>query len=96
IYIMRKELDAQKSRDIIQKLQLIFKIADLKANDINKALIMNFTDFEDALQSACAARIKADYIITRNIKDFTDSNIIAIQPNEFVKKHVNHLTNDIL
>ena len=82
VYIMRKELDAQKTRYVIEKLQLVFTIADLKSDDIKKALSMNFKDFEDALQSACASRIKADYIITRNIRDFVNSKITAIKPTE--------------
>ncbi len=86
VYIMRKELDTQKARDIIEKLQLIFTVADLKADDIKKALSMNFKDFEDALQSACASRIKADYIVTRNIRDFSGSGVAAIKPSELLER----------
>ncbi len=69
---------------MIEKLQLVFEIADLKKDGIKKALQMNFKDFEDALQSACALRIKADYIITRNIRDFTNSAVSAIKPTELL------------
>lgn len=86
VYIMRKELDVQSTREIIEKLQLIFTVADLKADDIKKALSMSFKDFEDALQSVCASRIKADYIITRNVKDFTNSKVMAIKPTEFLER----------
>ena len=86
IYIMRKELDAEKTKDIIEKLQLIFTVADLKADDIKKALSLDFNDFEDALQSACASRIKADYIVTRNIIDFKNSRVIAIKPSELLER----------
>lgn len=86
IYIMRKELDAEKTKDIIEKLQLIFTVADLKSDDIKKALSLNFDDFEDALQSACASRIKADYIVTRNIRDFKNSRITAIKPSELLER----------
>ncbi len=86
VYIMRKELDAQKTRDVIEKLQLVFTVADLKADDIKKALSMDFKDFEDALQSACASRIKADYIITRNIRDFANSKVTAIKPTELLER----------
>ena len=86
VYIMRKELDAQKTRDVIEKLQLVFTIVDLKAGDIKKALSMDFKDFEDALQSACASRIKADYIITRNIRDFVNSKVTAIKPTELLER----------
>lgn len=86
VYIMRKELDVQSTKEIIEKLQLIFTVADLKSGDIKKALSMNFKDFEDALQSACASRIKADYIITRNIKDFKNSKVMAIKPTELLER----------
>lgn len=86
VYIMRKELDVQKTRDVIEKLQLMFTVADLKADDIKKALSMDFKDFEDALQSACASRIKADYIITRNIRDFVNSKVTAIKPTELLER----------
>lgn len=86
VYIMRKELDAQKTIDIIGKLQLVFTVADLKADDIRKALSMDFKDFEDALQSACASRVKADYIITRNIRDFVNSKVMAIKPTELLER----------
>ncbi len=86
VYIMRKELDAQKTRDVIEKLQLVFTVADLKADDIKKALSMNFKDFEDALQSACASRMKADYIITRNIRDFANSMVTEIKPTELLER----------
>ena len=83
---MRKELDNQRTKEIINQLQLVFTVADLKADDIKRALEMDFTDFEDALQSACAVRIKADYIITRNIKDFAGSRVPAIKPSELLDK----------
>lgn len=46
--------------------------------------ILPNTDFEDALQSACALRIKADYIVTRNIKDFKKSRVAVIKPDELL------------
>ncbi len=84
VYIMRKELDAVRTRAVIEKLQLIFTVADLKASDITKALSMNLKDFEDALQSVCASRIKAEYIVTRNIKDFAGGGVKAITPEELL------------
>ena len=47
----------------------------------------DFSDFEDCLQEECAVAISADYIITRNAKDFALSRVPAILPNEFLKKY---------
>ena len=82
VYILRKELDADKTREILDSLMLIFSVADLKADDLKKAADMRFKDYEDAIQSACATRIKANYIVTRNIKDFSESKVTAIKPAE--------------
>lgn len=86
IYVMRKELNEAKTNEILEKLFLIFNVADLKADDLNKAAKLNFADYEDALQSVCATRIKADYIISRNIKDFTKSKVTAIKPSELLER----------
>lgn len=86
MHILRKELDAKKTKEILDNLSLIFSIADLKADDLKKAADMEFKDFEDAVQSACATRIKANYIITRNIRDFTMSKVAAIKPTELLKR----------
>mgnify|MGYP000755270109 FL=1 len=86
MYILRKELDADKTREILDSLMLIFSVADLKADDLKKAADMRFKDYEDAIQSACAARIKANYIVTRNIKDFSESKVTAIKPAELLDR----------
>ena len=39
---------------------------------------------EDAIIAAIAMREKADYIITRNTKDFSKSSIKAITPDMFL------------
>lgn len=82
VYIMRKELDSEKIKEILTTLTSIFTVVDLRENDLLKAADMDFSDYEDALQSVCAARAKVNYIVTRNIKDFKNSTIPAIKPSE--------------
>ncbi len=82
-YILRKELEREKLKSIISKLELIFRIQDLKADDLKKATEFDTKDFEDAIQVACAKRAKTQFIITRNIKDFKNSPIPAITPEDF-------------
>lgn len=86
IYIMRKELDTEKISDILEKLTLIFKIADLKGSDLKNAVRHGFADYEDAVQSVCAQRIGADVIVTRNIKDLSGSKVMAITPSELISR----------
>ena len=86
VYVMRKELDPEKISEVLRKLSLIFSFEDLTASDISAAADMQWYDFEDALQAATAKRIRADHIITRNVKDFIRSEVIAFTPSEFLAR----------
>ena len=82
VYIMRRELDSEKIKEILNTLTSIFVVADLRESDLLKAAELDFSDYEDALQSVCAARAKVNYIVTRNIRDFKNSKTPAIKPSE--------------
>lgn len=71
VYIMRKELDTEKVKKILEKLSLILEIVNLKADDLKRASALDFKDYKDAIQSTQASSMKANYIITRNIKDYS-------------------------
>jgi predicted nucleic acid-binding protein len=86
VYIMRKELDPEKIEDVLKKMNLIFEFVELNSSDLLKAAALNWDDFEDALQSVTAERIHADYIITRNVRDFSDSRIMAFTPAELLTR----------
>ena len=85
VYILRKELDNQRTRRIIDQITMIFKLVDLTAYDIKKAAEMDFEDYEDTLQMCQAGRIKADYIVTRNLRDFVNSGVTALEPAEIIE-----------
>lgn len=84
VYVMRKDLNPEKIEEILCLLKLIFRLTDLTVADLTKAAEMKWPDFEDAVQSTIAERIHADYIITRNSRDFNESRIIAIAPDEYI------------
>ena len=85
VYILRKELDPNKTKEIIDRLMLIFDIAELTAEDLRKAAEMKSADYEDAVQMCCAERINADFIATRNTRDFVSSPVPAVKPSELEK-----------
>ena len=86
VYVMRKELDAEKINEVLKKLSLIFTFEDLNVADINAAADMQWNDFEDAIQAATARRIHANHIITRNVRDFTKSEVVAFTPAEVLAR----------
>lgn len=83
--IMRKELTPKDINDVLCKLSLIFSLVDLTSADLMSASKLYWNDFEDAIQSITATKMNVDYIVTRNIKDFHQSKVKAITPDEFIK-----------
>lgn len=86
VYIMRKELDQERIKEILHTLTMVFSVVELREGDLLKAAELPFNDYEDAIQSVSAARVRADYIVTRNGKDFASSSVSAISPAELLKQ----------
>jgi len=67
----------------------LFTVIKIVAVDFEKLLsaILNFDfkDFEDCVQDECAAAVGADFIVTRNVKDFESSKIPAVTPEDFLQ-----------
>lgn len=80
---MTKQERREALKDICQIVTVegidFFKILSALDNE-------DFHDFEDCLQEECAVAISADYIVTRNVKDFSLSRVPVISPDEFLKQ----------
>ena len=86
MYVMRKQLTPDQIEDVFRKLNLIFEFADFSPAVLERAVAMKWKDFEDAVQSATAESVHADYIVTRNLKDFMKSKVIAFTPAELLAR----------
>ena len=92
-YILRKDMTAEYRKEYIKTIRGYLKTAVITDEIIDKALNnSDITDFEDAIQYACAESVGADYIVTRNIRDFGRTRIRAITPEELLKHIENLLT----
>lgn len=89
VYVMRNEFTAERIEETAYGLYRVLTFVDLSFVDILRAARMRWDDFEDALQSVAAERVKADYIITRNIKDFEKSLVKALTPEDFLNLNFN-------
>ena len=85
VYILRKELEPKRTRETIEMLSQVLHVSDFKASDAMEAANMMWADYEDAIQVVCARRVKADYIVTRNLRDFRTSPVRAVTPEEFLQ-----------
>ena len=84
VYVMRKELSPEKIEEVLIKLSIIFRFTELGVSDLSGAARMHWKDFEDALQAVTAERIHADYIVTRNVKDYLSCRIPVYTPTELL------------
>jgi predicted nucleic acid-binding protein len=83
-YLLRKSgKDDTSSRNALNQLFSIARLADVKAEDIHRALQSSVVDFEDAVAVEVARRNDCEAIITRNKKHFTGSVIPAVIPQDF-------------
>ena len=83
-YIACKFVDKNNVIEILKRLRIILDVLNVSEIEIDKALHSNFNDFEDAVQHYCALKYKCTYIITRDLKDFKNSEIPVMSPKEFL------------
>ena len=85
-YILRKRYSAADRRKLLLDLLDLLQVAGTDHEHVKNALQKeSFSDFEDCLQDECAKQIHADYIVTRNITDFSTSDILAVTPEDILK-----------
>ena len=85
-FILRKEFSSEERRQLLSNLCEIFDVEGIDKDKLLAGLENeNFSDFEDCLQMECAKNYGAEYIVTRNISDFSSSDIKAILPSEYLK-----------
>lgn len=81
-YLLRKDYGSKGAQDLIENNLSFLQLVGVSPEDVQRALSRRWGDFEDCLVTCCAEKIKADYIITRNVKDFRESSVEAITPQE--------------
>ena len=87
IYVLKR---AVKDMEIVRRKYQSFRnrisILSVTEQDIDKAFLRNWKDFEDAVQYTVAESNGVDCIITRNKGDFEEDKIPCYTPAEFLEK----------
>jgi predicted nucleic acid-binding protein len=85
-YVLRKFETHKKVISKLDSLSKLVKILKVDDQTIKSALASSFQDFEDSIQHFCASESKKpDAIITRNIKDYKNSELPVMTPGDFLK-----------
>jgi predicted nucleic acid-binding protein len=83
-YIIERDVDRNTAASAVADLLEALDVVALESSDFHRALAMNLADFEDAVQVAACLRVGADYLVTRNERDFKGTIVITRTPAEFI------------
>jgi predicted nucleic acid-binding protein len=83
-YLLRKSVGFELALGGMKAMRTVFKTVALDDAILDSAIGSGAADFEDSIQSASAIRIRADCIVTRNIRDFTHYRGRVVTPEELI------------
>jgi len=86
-HLLKKYIDEKTLREILNNLLDYVTVIAVDTDILKKGLRSKHKDFEDSIQIGCASAIdKIDCIVTRNIKNFRESEILVLTPDELCLK----------
>lgn len=86
-YLLKIYLEEKLLSDVLYNLLDYITVIAVDTDVLKKGLRSKNKDFEDSIQILCASTIdNIDCIVTRNIKDFRDREILVLTPDEFCLK----------
>jgi predicted nucleic acid-binding protein len=83
-YVLSKVFDQKALNELLIKFRIICNVSSIDEINIDKSLFSQFNDFEDAVQYHSAFHHNCDIFITRNKKDFKNSEIPLMTPTEYL------------
>jgi len=85
-YIIGRLENKKKAAVQRKKLLQIVSVENVGHSIVNQASNSKFKDFEDAVQNYCAEASGHQIIITRNTKDYKESDLSILTPKEYLAK----------
>lgn len=77
-YIVRRAAGRAVAQDAITQVLSDLNICAVDLEVLEQALVLNFEDFEDAVQYACAVAYSVDAIVTRDAAGFANAEITVV------------------
>ena len=76
---------AEDAYRAVGNLLTIFKIADVTHDLVLAAYQRRARDFEDCIVAMCALALGCGCLVTRNVKDYKNLGVPALEPSEFLR-----------
>ncbi|HEV7374362.1 MAG TPA: PIN domain-containing protein [Pyrinomonadaceae bacterium] len=85
-YLTRKSKGISGARKAVEELLSTLSICPLDQLVLENAHRLTFTDYEDAVQHACATASGLDAIVTRNLADYKNATLPVFSPADFLSQ----------
>ena len=83
-YLLARYQSAEQARVALTDLLTFLSVAPVDHSVIEQALNLPYPDFEDAVQMMAAVRCGAQYLVTRNVRDYGRGPLPVLQPVELL------------
>ena len=83
-YIAAKSFGRKRAQNQVRELLGLFSIADVDHDVLDRALDLDFADFEDAVVHEAARASGAAAIVTRDGEGFTNASLPVFDPHELL------------
>ncbi|MCF3651606.1 PIN domain-containing protein [Synoicihabitans lomoniglobus] len=85
-YFLSRSMPTKAHREFLRDLANGFHVSGGDERDLRRALGWRMADFEDAMVAVVAENVGADWIVTRNVKNFRGSPVKAISPEDWGRR----------
>lgn len=82
-FILNRFFKSECVQEVFEESLRWLHICTVNGADIEGAAKLKWPDFEDCIIDIAAQKVKADYLLTRNARDFTHSACTVLTPTEF-------------
>ena len=84
VHYFLDKYDRNNKFQLLTRIRSVISILEVGETVIDLALKSGLNDFEDTVQYYTALKANVDFIITRNIKDYKQSTIPVLTPDQFL------------
>lgn len=83
-YVVSRLTSKKKAIGLIKQLLPLIHLLPVGETTIQKSLLSAFKDFEDGIQNFCAEEAGLSTLVTRNIKDYSKSQLSIQTPAQYL------------
>ncbi len=83
-YVVERERSRQVATSATSDVLQLLTVVPIESADFQRALTLGLKDFEDAVQVAACLRAGADFLVTRNARDYRGAPIVTRSAGEVI------------